>query len=129
VKFFGVKFSEYMGYHFFHWLISRSGDWYMKVNENLQDNLRSIENGVAVIDDILTQQVEESIYENQQNIRIEANRNQPQPNRALQQRDMNNNIDHINIINQVININMNNNQQPHQEIIRNGQQNYRSELN
>lgn len=83
----------------------------MKVNENLQDNLRSIENGVAVIDDILTQQVEESIYENQQNIRIEANRNQPQPNRALQQRDMNNNIDHINIINQVININMNNNQQ------------------
>jgi hypothetical protein len=122
-------FSEYVGYHFFHWLISRSGDWYGKINENLQDNLRSIENGVAVIDDILTQQVEESMsYENQQNVRIETNRNEPQLNRALQQRDMNNNIDHINIINQVININMNNQQHPPQDNIRNGQQHYRSKF-
>lgn len=78
------------------------------MNENLQDNLRSIENGVAVIDDILTQQVEDNFYENQENVRADDNRNR-QPNRAPQQRDLNNNIDHINIINQVININMNNN--------------------
>lgn len=103
------NFSDYVGYHFFHWLISRSGDWYVKMNENLQDNLRSIENGVAVIDDILTQSVED-FYENQENVRLDENRNR-QPNRALQQRDLNNNIDHINIINQVININMHNNHQ------------------
>lgn len=95
--------SDHVGYHILHWIISQSGAWYSKVNENLQDNLRSLETGVAVIDDILTPKEEENPYENQQHIEVEDNHfnlNGIFPNHD-------NNDHHINILNQIINMNIN----------------------
>lgn len=46
--------GDHFGYHILHWIISQSGLWYSKFNENIQQNLRTIESGVAVIDEILT---------------------------------------------------------------------------
>lgn len=46
--------GDHVGYHILHWLISQSGLWYTKFNENIQQNIRTIESGVAVIDEILT---------------------------------------------------------------------------
>ena len=46
--------TEHVGYHILHWIISQSGLWYTKFNENIQQNIRTIESGVAVIDEILT---------------------------------------------------------------------------
>jgi hypothetical protein len=53
--------SDHVGYHILHWIVSQSGLWYSKVNENIQQNLRTIESGVAVIDEILTPQ-EDDFY-------------------------------------------------------------------
>ncbi|CRK95436.1 CLUMA_CG008698, isoform A [Clunio marinus] len=93
--------SDHVGYHILHWIISQSGEWYSKVNENLQDNLRSIESGVAVIDEILTPKEEEVPYENQQYVAIESDQ-------ANGIRNENNNHDpHMNILNQIINMNFN----------------------
>lgn len=59
--------SDHVGYHILHWLISQSGLWYTKINENLQHNLRTIESGVSVIDEILTPQDDDFyFYENNQ---------------------------------------------------------------
>lgn len=94
--------SDHVGYHILHWIISQSGAWYSKVNENLQDNLRSLETGVAVIDDILTPKEEEISYENQQHVEAEEQR--------FHQGLFENNDDndhHINILNQIINMNSN----------------------
>lgn len=94
--------SDHVGYHIIHWIISQSGAWYAKVNENFQDNLRSLETGVAVIDDILTPKEEESMHENQQNADIEENRS----NRiGYFQRNGDNH--HIDVLNQIINMNIN----------------------
>lgn len=90
--------SDHVGYHLLHWVVSQSGAWYSKVNENLQDNLRSIETGVAVIDDILTPKEEEIPFENQQHIEAEYYRHR-----------RNSDDHHINILNQIINMNINNN--------------------
>lgn len=90
--------SDHVGYHLLHWVVSQSGEWYSKVNENLQDNLRSIETGVAVIDDILTPKEEEIPFENQQNVEAEHYRHR-----------RNSDDHHINILNQIINMNINNN--------------------
>lgn len=46
--------GDHVGYHILHWIISQSGLWYSKVNDNIQQNLRTIESGVAVLDEILT---------------------------------------------------------------------------
>jgi hypothetical protein len=46
--------GDHVGYHILHWIISQSGWWYSKFNENIQQNIRTIESGVAVIDEILT---------------------------------------------------------------------------
>lgn len=46
--------GDHVGYHIIHWIISQSGWWYSKFNENIQQNIRTIESGVAVIDEILT---------------------------------------------------------------------------
>lgn len=89
--------SDHVGYHLLHWVVSQSGAWYSKVNENLQDNLRSIETGVAVIDDILTPKEEEIPFENQQHIEPEHYRYR-----------RNSDDHHINILNQIINMNINN---------------------
>lgn len=94
--------SDHVGYHLIHWVISQSGAWYSKVNENLQDNLRSLETGVAVIDDILTPKEEENPFENQQNIEIEENQNHNNFNGIFHSSN-----DHINILNQIINMNIN----------------------
>lgn len=95
--------SDHVGYHILHWIVSQSGEWYAKVNENFQDNLRSLETGVAVIDEILTPKEEETLHENQQNGDIEENRsNQIE----FYQRVGNNH--HINVLNQIINMNINN---------------------
>lgn len=88
--------SDHVGYHLLHWLISQSGAWYSKVNENLQDNLRSLETGVAVIDDILTPKEEEISFENQQNVEVEE-----------QFYHQNSDDHHLNILNQIINMNIN----------------------
>lgn len=93
--------SDHVGYHLIHWVISQSGAWYSKVNENLQDNLRSLETGVAVIDDILTPKEEEHPFENQQNIEIEEIQNNC--NGIFHSSN-----DHINILNQIISMNINN---------------------
>lgn len=59
--------TDHVGYHILHWLISQSGLWYTKINENLQHNLRTIESGVSVIDEILTPQDDDFyFYENNQ---------------------------------------------------------------
>lgn len=59
--------SDHVGYHILHWLISQSGLWYTKIHENLQHNLRTIESGVSVIDEILTPQDDDFyFYENNQ---------------------------------------------------------------
>lgn len=92
--------SDHVGYHILHWIISQSGAWYTKVNENLQDNLRSLETGVAVIDDILTPKEEELPYENQQRIDNEESR-------YVNGIQNNSNDHHINILNQIINMNIN----------------------
>jgi hypothetical protein len=93
-------FSDHVGYHILHWIISQSGAWYSKVNENFQSNLRSLETGVAVIDGILTPQEDEIPYGNQQNVGLDED---VFPNHG-------NNIHnhHINILNQIINMNINN---------------------
>lgn len=96
--------SDHVGYHLLHWIISQSGAWYSKVNENLQDNLRSLETGVAVIDDILTPKEEEIPYENQQHVEAE----EPRFHQGLFQN--NDNGHHINILNQIINMNVNYNE-------------------
>lgn len=58
-------FRDHVGYNIIHWIISQSGMLYTKFNENIQHNLRTIESGVAVIDEILTPQDEdEFFYEN-----------------------------------------------------------------
>lgn len=88
--------SDHVGYHLLHWVISQSGAWYSKVNENLQDNLRSLETGVAVIDDILTPREEESPFDNQQH--VEASPRYAPPN---------DHGHHIDILNQIINMNIN----------------------
>lgn len=57
--------SDHVGYHILHWIVSQSGLWYSKFNENIQQNLRTIESGVAVIDEILTPQEDDFyFYEN-----------------------------------------------------------------
>lgn len=94
--------SDQVGYHVLHWIISQSGAWYAKVNENIQDNLRSLENGVAVIDDILTPKEEESLNENQQNADIEEH-----PSNDYRFFHRNGNNHHINVLNQIINMNIN----------------------
>lgn len=94
--------SDHVGYHILHWIVSQSGAWYSKVNENLQDNLRSLECGVAVIDDILTPKEEENPYENQQNVEAEDNRFNLND---IFQHDSNDH--HINILNQIVNMNIN----------------------
>lgn len=94
--------SDHVGYHILHWIVSQSGAWYSKVNENLQDNLRSLETGVAVIDDILTPKEEENPYENQQRVEAEDNR--------FDLFHHNSNEHHINILNQIINMNINYNE-------------------
>lgn len=98
--------SDHVGYHLIHWVISQSGAWYSKVNENLQDNLRSLETGVAVIDDILTPKEEENPFENQQNVEIEEIQNQNNFNGIFHSSN-----DHINILNQIINMNINYNRE------------------
>lgn len=95
--------SDHVGYHILHWVISQSGAWYTKVNENLQDNLRSLETGVAVIDDILTPKEEENPFDNQQHIEHEDNHQNEDNN-------PNRNGHHINILNQIINMNINYNE-------------------
>lgn len=82
--------SEHVGYHILHWIISQ----YSKVNENLQDNLRSLETGVAVIDDILSPK-EEELFDNQQNVE----RDDERPNEQDEH--------HVNILNRIINMNIN----------------------
>lgn len=84
--------SEHVGYHILHWIISQ----YSKVNENLQDNLRSLETGVAVIDDILSPKEEELPFDNQQNVERDEGPNDP-----------NQDEHHFNILNQIINMNIN----------------------
>lgn len=84
--------SEHVGYHILHWIISQ----YSKVNENLQDNLRSLETGVAVIDDILSPKEEELPFDNQQNVERDDGPNDP-----------NQDEHHFNILNQIINMNIN----------------------
>lgn len=91
--------SDHVGYHLLHWVISQSGAWYSKVNENLQDNLRSLETGVAVIDDILTPKEDEVPFENQQNVEVEE----------IQFHQSNDH--HLNILNQIINMNINYNRE------------------
>lgn len=99
-------FSDRVGYHIIHWIASMSGAWYAKVNENIQDNLRSIETGVAVIDDILTPKEEEVPYENQQNgdIEFENQMEELYYHRYGNQRGSNH---HINVLNEIINMNIN----------------------
>lgn len=82
--------SEHVGYHILHWIISQ----YSKVNENLQDNLRSLETGVAVIDDILSPKEEELPFDNQQNVERDDAPNEQDEH-------------HVNILNQIINMNIN----------------------
>lgn len=94
-------FSDHVGYHILHWIISQSGAWYSKVNENLQSNLRSLETGVAVIDGILTPQEDEVPYGNQQHIALEEE--------VFPIRGNNIHNHHINILNQIINMNINEN--------------------
>ena len=96
--------SDHVGYHLLHWVISQSGAWYSKVNENLQDNLRSLETGVGVIDDILTPKEDEIAFENQQNVEVEEN-----------QFYENGDDHHMNILNQIINMNINYNQENNTE--------------
>jgi hypothetical protein len=55
---------DHVGYNIIHWIISQSGMWYTKFNENIQHNLRTIESGVAVIDEILTPQEDDFLYDN-----------------------------------------------------------------
>lgn len=55
--------SDHVGYNILHWIISQSGMWYTKFNENIQHNLRTIESGVAAIDEILTPQDDDLFYE------------------------------------------------------------------
>ena len=88
--------SDHIGRHFLHWIVQQSAAWYSKVNENLQVNLINLESGVAVIDHILTPKEEEIPIGNRENIRDEENRI-----------DFNNNYNHINILNQIINMNIN----------------------
>lgn len=57
------QLSDHIGYNIIHWIISQSGIWYTKFNENIQSNLRTIESGVAVIDEILTPQDDDLLYE------------------------------------------------------------------
>lgn len=94
--------SDHVGYHIIHWIISQSGAWYAKVNENFQDNLRSLETGVSVIDDILTPKEEESMHENQQNADIEENRSS-----RIGYFRRNGDNHHIDVLNQIINMNIN----------------------
>lgn len=89
--------SDHVGYHILHWIVSQSGAWYSKVNENFQDNLRSLETGVAVIDDILTPKEDDVPEGNRQLMEEEGN--------PIFQR--NGNEHHINILNQIINMNIN----------------------
>lgn len=113
--------SDHVGYHLLHWVVSQSGAWYSKVNENLQDNLRSLETGVAVIDDILTPKEEESPYDNQQIIDNEDNR--------YNYHEMNaNNDHHLNILNQIINMNINYNDRSIDPRLRNFRGNSRQGL-
>lgn len=94
--------SDYhVGYHLLHWLVSQSGAWYSKVNENLQDNLRSLETGVAVIDDILTPEEEEVPVGNQQHVDAEV----------VQFPQNQSGDHHLNILNQIINMNINYNRE------------------
>lgn len=59
--------GDHIGYHILHWIITQSGLWYSKLNENFQNNLRTIESGVAVIDEILTPDDDDFyFYENNQ---------------------------------------------------------------
>lgn len=95
--------SDHVGYHLLHWVISQSGAWYSKVNENLQDNLRSLETGVAVIDDILTPKEEDNHNENHENIEVE------EVEEILFEE--NSNDHHLNILNQILNMNINNNRE------------------
>ena len=105
--------SDHVGYHLLHWIVSQSGAWYSKVNENLQDNLRSLETGVAVIDEILTPKEEENPYENQQLVEAEENH---ALNGLFQQ---NSNDHHINILNQIVNMNINyNGENDRQRVLR-----------
>jgi hypothetical protein len=55
-----LNMGDHIGYHFLHWLISR----YTKFNENIQYNIRTIESGVAVIDQILASQDDDFFCEN-----------------------------------------------------------------
>jgi hypothetical protein len=89
--------SDHVGYHILHWIVSQSGAWYSKVNENFQDNLRSLETGVAVIDDILTPKQDELPEGNRQQMEDEEN--------PIFMR--NGNDHHINILNQIIDMNIN----------------------
>ena len=57
------QLSDHVGYNIIHWIISQSGMWYTKFNENIQSNLRTIESGVAAIDEILTPQDDDTFYE------------------------------------------------------------------
>lgn len=57
------QLGDHIGYNIIHWIISQSGIWYTKFNENIQSNLRTIESGVAVIDEILTPQDDDLLYE------------------------------------------------------------------
>jgi hypothetical protein len=92
--------SDHVGYHILHWIVSQSGAWYTKVNENLQDNLRSLETGVGIIDEILTPKEDDNQHENQQRVGVEENIVRFE----LFQR--NSNEHHINILNQIINMNI-----------------------
>lgn len=98
-------FSDHFGYHILHWIISQSGAWYSKVNENLQYNLRSLETGVSVIDNILTPKDEEEFpHGNQQHIRdveeINYDRNDNFSSMIY------NNSHHIHILNQIVDMNI-----------------------
>jgi hypothetical protein len=86
--------SDHVGYHILHWIVSQSGAWYSKVNENFQDNLRTFETGVAVIDDILTPRDDEVLEGNRQLMEEEEN--------PIFQHN-----GHINMLNQIIDMNIN----------------------
>jgi hypothetical protein len=64
--------NEFYSFNLLNWIFARSSDLYSKFNENIQYNLRTIESGVAVIDEILTHEEEEDFYlfENNQYVEV-----------------------------------------------------------
>jgi hypothetical protein len=90
--------TDHIGKHILHWIINQSGQLYSKVNENLQNNLKNIETGVAVIDHILTPTEEE--FPGQQDLDRD---NEDDDDNFIR----NQNYNHINILNQIINMNIN----------------------